>query len=65
MTERRDNFSADDIYCSIMSAIDVDLFTMSIGGVALIANERLKIGSDYTLTLEEKGRVCSVKGTII
>ncbi|MGD0884735.1 MAG: PilZ domain-containing protein [Thermodesulfovibrionales bacterium] len=62
---RNDRFTVEGIHCSIMSATEVEIVNISIGGAALIANGRLNIGRDYTLKLEEEGRTCSVNGTII
>ncbi|HAM51689.1 MAG TPA: hypothetical protein DCP92_13775 [Nitrospiraceae bacterium] len=63
---RNDRFVVEGIHCSIMSATEVEIINMGIGGAALIANGRLNIGKDYTLRIEEKeGRTLSVRGTIV
>lgn len=46
-------------------ASKVQILDISLGGVALKADRRLNIGSDYLIKLQEKGKNLEVKGTIV
>jgi len=49
-----------------MSLADkVEIINISVGGVALKADRRLKIGREYLIKLGEKGKNIDVKGTIV
>ena len=64
--QRRSNrITVEGIRCGIISATEVEIMNMSVGGVALIANGRLNIGSDYVLKIERGGSIWSLKGTIV
>lgn len=62
---RYDRFSVEGINCAILSATEVEILNMSLGGIALLANGRLDMGKEYTLKLEEGGRICAIRGTIV
>jgi len=49
----------------IVLAKSVKILDISIGGVCLQTEKRLNIGSEYTLKIEEKGRVLTVKGFVV
>ena len=58
-------FSGECINCTITSAADVEIMNISVGGVAVKADSRLNIGKEYTLRIEENGKIFTVKGTIV
>jgi len=62
---RHNRVSVEGIRCNIMSATEVEIIDMSVGGVALIANGRLEIGRDYIVRIEERGKGFSIEGTIV
>lgn len=62
---RHYRFTVEGVHCNILSATEVEIINMSVGGVALMANGRLDIGKEYALKLEENGRTCSVRGVIV
>lgn len=62
---RYDRFPVEGINCAILSATEVEILNMSLGGIALLANGRLDMGKEYTLKLEEGGRICAIRGTIV
>jgi len=49
----------------MMFATEVKVIDISIGGISLKANRRLNIGSEYSLKLDDKDRVISLKGAVI
>lgn len=54
-----------DISGKMMFATEVKILDISIGGVSLKADRRLNIGSEYTLKLEDKDRVTTVRGVVV
>src|SRR3990172_10537841 len=69
MREHRRNkrFIVDgmDINGKMMFATEVKILNISIGGVSLKADRRLDIGNEYTLKIDDKGRVIAVKGVVV
>jgi len=53
------------INCKLMFASTVDIIDVSLGGIALQTNRTLKIGTEYMLRVETKGRSISVKGGVV
>jgi len=49
----------------IMFSKIVDIIDISLGGIALKADRRLNIGSEYILKIDEKGLHISVKATVV
>jgi Tfp pilus assembly protein PilZ len=43
----------------------VDIIDISRGGISLKTDRRLNIGSEYTLNIDEKGRLLSAKGVVV
>src|SRR5512146_692956 len=49
-----------------MSLADkVKIIDISLGGIAIKADRRLNIGREYTIRLEEKGKIIDVKGVVV
>ncbi len=49
-----------------MSLADkVKVIDISLGGIAIKADRRLNIGREYTVRLEEKGKIIDVKGVVV
>jgi hypothetical protein len=57
--------SVPNMNCTILSATEVKILNMSIGGAALMADGRLNIGREYTLKIEDRGKSYGLRGTII
>ena len=43
----------------------VDIIDISRGGISLKTDRRLNIGSEYTLNIDEKGKLLSAKGVVV
>ncbi len=69
MRERRQHkrFRVDvvEINGKMMLADEVKILDISIGGVSLTADRRLNMGGEYAIKLEDKGKVLTVKGTVV
>jgi Tfp pilus assembly protein PilZ len=49
-----------------MSLADkVKIIDISLGGIAIKADRRLNIGREYTIRLEDKGKIIDVKGVVV
>jgi c-di-GMP-binding flagellar brake protein YcgR len=46
-------------------ASQVEVVDISIGGISIKANRRLNIGGEYSLRLEDRNKVVSLKGTVV
>jgi hypothetical protein len=55
---------AIEISGKMVLAKSVKIIDISIGGVCLQTEKRLNVGSEYTLKMEGKGRVLTVKGFV-
>ena len=54
-----------DIHGKIMFSSRVDVLNVSLGGISIITDKRLNIGSEYSLKLEDKEFDISLKGIVI
>jgi len=54
-----------EINGKMVLAKSVKILDISIGGVCLQTEKRLNIGSEYTLKIEGKGKVLTVKGFVV
>lgn len=50
---------------TMISATDVKIVDISLGGISVKADRRLNIGTEYPLKLGDKNKVMSLKGTVI
>jgi c-di-GMP-binding flagellar brake protein YcgR len=62
---RRFRVDVMEINGRMIFADNVKILDISAGGVSLKADRRLNIGSDYTLRMEEEGKILTVKGNIV
>jgi Tfp pilus assembly protein PilZ len=63
-TRRFARYRLDDFKGRMVFASHVSVLDLSLGGVAILADRRLDIGSEYTLTLERGRREVLVKGVV-
>ncbi|MEK6691776.1 MAG: PilZ domain-containing protein [Nitrospirota bacterium] len=54
-----------DIHGKMLYATDVNLLTISLGGASISLHKKLNIGSEYTLKVEYKDKVFSLKGVVV
>jgi hypothetical protein len=67
-TERRrrhPRFTVEDIHGQLTLSSKVEVLNLSLGGVAIRADRRLNIGSQYTLKLEMGDRFIAVRGLVV
>jgi len=64
---RHKRFTLDvmEVNGTMISATDVKVIDISLGGVSVKADRRLNIGTEYPLKLGDKNKVMSLKGTVI
>jgi c-di-GMP-binding flagellar brake protein YcgR len=64
---RHKRFTLDvmEVNGAMISATDVKIIDISLGGVSIKADRRLNIGTEYPLKLGDKNKVMSLKGTVI
>ncbi|NWF75811.1 MAG: PilZ domain-containing protein [Nitrospirae bacterium] len=54
-----------EINSKMILASEVQIIDISVGGVSLKVDRRLNLGSEYLLTMENKGRVINVKAMVV
>jgi PilZ domain len=62
---RHPRFTVEDLQGQLTLASKVDVLNLSLGGVAIKADRRLNIGSQYTLKLEMGDRFIAVQGQVV
>jgi hypothetical protein len=62
---RHPRFTVEDVHGYLVQASKVEILNLSLGGVALRADRRLNIGSEYTLKLEMGDRVIAMPGVVV
>jgi hypothetical protein len=62
---RHPRFTVEDIRGHLVLASEVEILNLSLGGVALRADRRLNIGSEYTLKLEMGDRFMAMPGVVV
>lgn len=67
MLEKRryPRFTVEGVHGKMVFASQVEVLNLSLGGVAIRADRRLNIGSEYTLSLEMETRLVAVKGLVV
>jgi hypothetical protein len=62
---RHPRFTLEDVRGEVVVASKVEILNLSLGGVAIRADRRLNIGSDYTLKLEMGDRFVAMPGVVV
>jgi hypothetical protein len=62
---RQPRFVVEGLHGSLTFASEVEILNMSLSGVALRLERRLRIGAEYTLKLEIADKIVPVKGVIV
>lgn len=62
---RHPRFTVEDIRGHLVLAAKVEVLNLSLGGVAIRADRRLNIGSEYTLKLEMGDRFIAMQGIVV
>lgn len=62
---KRYEVDVTEINGTMVLAKNVKIINISIGGVCLQTDKRLNIGSQYALRVEGKGKILTVKGSIV
>jgi c-di-GMP-binding flagellar brake protein YcgR len=62
---RRFRVDIMEINGRMVFADNVKILDISAGGVSLKADRRLNIGTEYTLKMEEEGKILTVRGNIV
>jgi hypothetical protein len=62
---RRFRVDIMEINGKMVFADNVTILDISAGGISLKADRRLNIGTEYTLKMEEEGKILAVKGNIV
>lgn len=67
MDEQRHHkrFSVEGIHGNMLFVSDIHILNVSLGGAAIETSRRLRMGAEYTLTLNDKGRSVSLKGIVV
>lgn len=62
---RHPRFTVEDVQGQLTLASKVEVLNLSLGGVAIRADRRLNLGSQYTLKLEMGDRFIAVQGLVV
>ncbi|MBI5639500.1 MAG: PilZ domain-containing protein [Nitrospirae bacterium] len=64
---RHKRVPVDDIELTgkMMFATEVRVIDISVGGISLKADRRLNIGCEYSLKIEDSGRLITIKGIVV
>ena len=62
---RHARFTVEDVRGQLVLASKVEVLNLSLGGVAIRADRRLNIGSEYTLKLEMGDRFLAMQGVVV
>jgi Tfp pilus assembly protein PilZ len=62
---RHPRFTVEDVRGHLVLSSNVEVLNLSMGGVAIRADRRLNIGSEYTLKLEMDDRFIAVAGVVV
>ena len=62
---RHPRFTVEDVQGQVVLASKVEILNLSLGGVAIRADRRLNIGSEYTLKLEMGDRFVAMPGVVV
>jgi Tfp pilus assembly protein PilZ len=62
---RHPRFTVEDVQGQVVLASKVEILNLSLGGVAIRADRRLNIGSQYTLKLEMGDRFIAMPGVVV
>lgn len=62
---RHARFTVEDVRGHLVLASKVEVLNLSLGGVAIRADRRLNIGSEYTLKLEMGDRFLAMRGVVV
>ncbi|HAM51076.1 MAG TPA: hypothetical protein DCP92_10450 [Nitrospiraceae bacterium] len=62
---RHPRYLTKNMGCKIMSDTKVDIIDISTGGIALMADVKLDMNTEYALKLEQGGKAFSVKGIVV
>jgi uncharacterized protein Veg len=62
---RHPRYTVEDVRGHLVLATEVEVLNLSLGGVAIRADRRLNIGSEYTLKLEVGDRFTAVRGVVV
>lgn len=62
---RAQRFVAENLQGTMVLASQVEVLNLSLGGVAIRADRRLNLGTEYSLKLEQQGRSVSVRGLVV
>jgi hypothetical protein len=62
---RHPRFTVEDVRGQLVLASKVEVLNLSLGGVAIRADRRLNIGSEYTLKLEMGDRFIAMQGVVV
>lgn len=54
-----------DVHCKMLFSTNVNLLTVSLGGASISLQKRLHMGSEYTLKIECKDKIFSIKGIVV
>lgn len=66
-TRRHKRYQLDlvEINSKMVLAKYVKIIDISIGGVSLLTEKTMRVGSEYTLNIEGKGKVLTVRGVVV
>ncbi|MBI4823863.1 MAG: PilZ domain-containing protein [Nitrospirae bacterium] len=62
---RHKRFTVEGIHGNMLFISDIHIINISLGGAAIETSRRLRIGTEYTIKLDDKGRSISFKGLVV
>lgn len=62
---RHKRYQVEGVHGNMLFASEVNILNLSLGGAAIEADKRLNIGREYTLKLDHKGKIISIRGLVV